>query len=82
MSVQSTKTGNQSPIVQPRQLSAKPESPLVKAAGRQWRRFVAAITTPDLLAVVIFCLIGLLLALNLILRFPDFGAVIEQSNLF
>jgi hypothetical protein len=38
--------------------------------------------TPDLLAVVAFCLVGLLLALNLILRFPDFGAVIEQYNQF
>jgi hypothetical protein len=38
--------------------------------------------TADLNAVVVFCLIGLLLALNLILRFPDFGAVIEQYNQF
>ena len=47
-----------------------------------WLQAVAAIMTADLNAVVVFCLIGLLLALNLILRFPDFGAVIEQYNQF
>ena len=51
-------------------------------AKTAWRRAVAAIMTPDLLAVVAFCLIGILLTLNLILRFPDFGAVIEQYNQF
>jgi uncharacterized membrane protein YdfJ with MMPL/SSD domain len=60
-----------------------------KRASRQnqwtetlWSRFVIAITNPDLVAVVAFCLVGLLLSLNLILRFPDFGAVIEQYNQF
>jgi hypothetical protein len=64
-------------------------SPPMKSTGRPaaiaktaWRQTVAAIMTPDLRAVVVFCLIGLLLALNLILRFPDFGAVIEQYNQF
>jgi hypothetical protein len=52
-----------------------------RIAKTAWRA-VAAIMTPDLLAVVAFCLIGFLLALNLILRFPDFGAVIEQYNQF
>jgi hypothetical protein len=51
-------------------------------AKTTWHRAVAAIMTPDLCAVVAFCLIGILLALNLILRFPDFGAVIEQYNQF
>ena len=48
----------------------------------EWSRLVTAIANPDLHAVVAFCLIGFLLALNLILRFPDFGAVIEQYNQF
>jgi hypothetical protein len=47
-----------------------------------WRQAAAAIMTSDLIALVAFCLIGLLLALNLILRFPEFGAVIEQYNQF
>jgi len=47
-----------------------------------WSRLVTAITNPDLLTVVTFCLVGLLLSLNFILRFPDFGAVIEQYNQF
>ena len=47
-----------------------------------WSGLVTVIANPNLLAVVAFCLIGLLLSLNLILRFPDFGAVIEQYNQF
>ena len=48
----------------------------------EWSQLVTAIANPDLHAVVAFCLIGFLVALNLILRFPDFGAVIEQYNQF
>jgi hypothetical protein len=51
------------------------------AASRQWALLKAALANPDLIAVVIFCLIGLLLAFNVMLRFPDFGALIEQYNL-
>jgi hypothetical protein len=47
---------------------------------RRWA--IAAIMTPDFQAVFLFCLIGLLLALNAILRFPDLGAVIEEFNRF
>ena len=68
---------------------ARQSPPPPKSTGRPasfaktaWHRAVAAIMTPDLSAVVAFCLIGFLLALNFILRFPDFGAVIEQYNQF
>lgn len=47
-----------------------------------WSRFTAAITNLDLQVVVAFCLIGLLLTLNLIFRFPNMGAVIAQYNQF
>jgi hypothetical protein len=63
--------------------------PLIKSTDRHakttkiaWYRMVATIMNPDLLAVIAFCLIGVLLALNIILRFPEFGAVIEQYNQF
>jgi hypothetical protein len=58
---------------------------LVAKRGAEQRRrpwIVAAIENPDFVAVVAFCLIGLLVAFNLILRFPVFGAVIEQYNQF
>ena len=58
---------------------------LVTKTGLDQRRrpwSVVAAANPDLLAVVAFCLIGLLATLNFILRFPDFGAVIQQYNLF
>jgi hypothetical protein len=43
------------------------------AAQTAWSRLYATISNPDLQAVVGFCTIGLLIAINLILRFPDFG---------
>jgi hypothetical protein len=48
------------------------------SGGSSWRQVVA---DPALQAVVAFSLIGLLLALNLMFRFPDIGAVIAQYNL-
>jgi hypothetical protein len=46
------------------------------------RRAVSATLTPDLLVIAAFCLIGLLSTFNMVLRFPDLGAVIEQYNQF
>jgi hypothetical protein len=43
---------------------------------------LAAISKPDFVTIIAFCTIGLLTTLNLILRFPDFGAIIEQYNQF
>ena len=37
---------------------------------------------PELTVIVISCTIALLITINLILRFPNFGAVIEQYNQF
>ena len=36
----------------------------------------------EVLLIVIFCLSGLLVALNLIFRFPNLGAVIAEYNQF
>lgn len=81
-----------SPIVRELRPSAKPMGRPVKAAESQSARLiaarlvatrlVAAMTNANVLAVVAFCLIGLLISLNLMLGFPDFGAVIEQYNQF
>jgi hypothetical protein len=61
------------------ELQALPET---KSANESWHRLYAAVTDPDLQIVAAFCLIGLLLTLNLIFRFPDMGAVIAQYNQF
>jgi hypothetical protein len=42
----------------------------------------AAVKDPSLIAIVSFCAIGLLITLNLLLRFPDLGALIAQYNQF
>jgi len=41
-----------------------------------------SLTAPDLIATVLFCAIGLLVTLIVMLCFPDFGAIIEQCNQF
>lgn len=53
-----------------------------KTTGDAWHSFLAAISKPDFITIVALCTIGLLTALNLILRFPNFGAIIEQYNQF
>jgi hypothetical protein len=70
------------PIIPKIQLPTKSNGEDAKAAEGWWPRFVAAITNSHFLGAVALCLIAFLLALNLILRFPDFGAVIEQYNQF
>jgi hypothetical protein len=47
-----------------------------------WSALTTIITDPGLQAVVAFCLIGFLLTLNFILRFPDLGILIEQYSQF
>ena len=46
------------------------------------RRTVAATTDPGLIAVMIFAVIGCLIVLNVLFRFPDLGLTVEQLNLF
>jgi hypothetical protein len=63
--------------------------PLVKGADRRpqtasspWQRLVATVTSPDLIVVAIFCAIGFLVTVNVVLRFPDFAASVEQLEQF
>jgi hypothetical protein len=70
------------PIIPPAQPPTKSDGRDFKVAERPRSTIVAENTKSDSLAVVPLCLIAFLLALNLILRFPDFGAVIEQYNQF
>jgi hypothetical protein len=59
--------------------------PLTKSRSSQssaWSSFVAAINSPDFLMIAAICLVGLLLTLTFMLRYPDVGALIEQYNLF
>ena len=64
------------------QLLINPTNRQAEKTRTEWSRLVTAIANPDLHAVVALCLIGFLLALNLIRCFPGFGAVIEQYNQF
>ncbi len=64
------------------QVLSKAEIHHVHATDKSWRRLYTTVTDPDLQMIVAFCLIGLLLTLNVMLRFPDVGAIIEQYNQF
>jgi hypothetical protein len=46
------------------------------SADSGWSGVVATIENPDLITVVIFSVIGFLVTLNLILRVPDFAAIL------
>jgi hypothetical protein len=73
---------NKQPRSREFQSLAKTKDHHVNATDGSWHRLVSAITDPDLLAIAAFCLIGLLLMLNLMLLFPDLGALIAQYNQF
>jgi hypothetical protein len=47
-----------------------------------WPRFKERAAASDFQLVLAFSLIGLLIALNLMFRFPDYGAIIAQYNQF
>jgi hypothetical protein len=48
-----------------------------KPAGG-WLR--SAMADPNLFIIIAFCAIGLLVTLNLMFRFPDFGMAVEQFS--
>jgi hypothetical protein len=43
---------------------------------------VVVVSEPDFITIVALCTIGLLITINVILRFPDFGILIESYNQF
>jgi hypothetical protein len=61
---------------------ADPSKPRVYRSTMQRQLVRAPFDDPDLMAIVLFCTIGLLTALNVILRFPDLGGTIAQFNQF
>ena len=53
-------------------------------AQKPWSlsRFAAVVNDSNLVAVVLFGVIGLVITAVFMLRFPDFGAIIAQYNQF
>jgi hypothetical protein len=62
------------PMTQDLQRSRRRETVLDTA----WRHVVTVATNPDLLAVVIFCLIGLAFTVYVLLHFPDITPMTDQ----
>ena len=51
-------------------------------AAVMWSHVRDILTNPELHCVVAFCTIGLLVMLNVMMRFPDLGALIAASAIF
>lgn len=64
------------------QSPTKPTSRRTEKTETVRSQLITVITDLNLQAVVALCLIGFLLALYFILRFPDLGALIEKYNQF
>ena len=73
---------SQSPVIRKLQTLEKSKGHDVNEAPGRWPGLLAIFSNPDLPIIVAFCLLGLLLMFSLVLRFPDFGALIEQYNQF
>jgi hypothetical protein len=67
------------PTVHRQQVSSIAQTP---GSLSHWMRFKEFAAQNDFQLVVAFSLIGLLVALNLMFRFPDYGAIIAQYNQF
>jgi hypothetical protein len=67
-----------------RELQALPETKTkyIHPANESWQRIFTAVTNPDVQVTVALSLIGLLLTLNIMFRFPELGALIAQYNQF
>jgi hypothetical protein len=50
--------------------------------GTPWNRIVAVLRDPELAAVVMLCAIGLLVALALLLAFPNYGETTQSIQQF
>jgi hypothetical protein len=73
---------SQAPVIRRLQPLEKSKGHYVDAPEGPWSSLVATVAGPDLPVILAFCLTGFLIALSVMQRFPDFGAVIEQFNQF
>jgi hypothetical protein len=53
-----------------------------KKVAPEWSWPATALSNPNLITAVQFCVIGLLVTLIVMLSFPDLGAIIERYNQF
>jgi hypothetical protein len=70
------------PITRQPQIGTEPITPKLGSRFRLLDRFMDPGTRQELQLVVAFSLIGLLTVLNLMLLFPNLGALIAQYNQF
>lgn len=65
-----------------RLILANPRDPRVPRNVTEWDRTLATLKTPEFLALVIFCSIGLLATVVLNLLIPNFGEIVASLQPF
>lgn len=70
------------PLARELQPSLKLGNRFAAAINFVWRWIVTVTTNPDILAVVLFCIVGLGLTITVLLRHPDLALMSEQLDMF
>jgi len=52
------------------------------ARPTSWSRFIAVISDPELVAIILFCTTGFLMTIDAVLDFPDFATLFAQLTSF
>jgi len=65
-----------------RLILANPLDPRLRRRATIWDHISAALNDPELIAVVLFCSLGLLVTLGLYILFPSFGALAASLQAF
>jgi len=55
---------------------------VVPSVTTAWLRVVTAVSDPELRTIIAICTIGILVTLNMALRFPDFGGLVADLECF
>jgi hypothetical protein len=65
-----------------RLILADPMDPRVRRATTIWDHIIAVLNDPELVAITLFCTLGLLATVGLYVLFPSFGMLAESLQAF
>ncbi len=71
-----------SPFPGERLVLADPTDPRLRRNATAWDHIVATLTHPELIALVLFCALGLVVTVGLCLLFPNFGEIAASLQAF
>ena len=59
-----------------------PTDPRLRLKATTWDRIVARLTEPELIALAVFCALGLAVTVGLMFLFPNFGELAESLQAY